>query len=239
MRPFHIIVTCEHAGNQIPKAYKYLFHEQDAVLASHRGWDIGALEIAQKLSNDLKAKLFETDVSRLLIDCNRSIGGADLFSEYTMALKRSVKDYLIEQYYLPYRKKVEAYIANHCKRKPLLHFSIHTFTPVLHGQNRLVDIGLLFDEDRPLEKSFCEHWQKITQKGMDDKLVMLNVPYNGADDGFTTYLRKRFQEEKYLGIELEINQKWVGTNDLDKMLRVLLESLELSLSEVPGRKLIH
>ena len=39
--------------------------------------------------------------------------------------------------------------------------------------------------------------------------VRLNQPYCGASDGLTTALRRRFPPERYLGLELELNQRHV------------------------------
>ena len=36
-----------------------------------------------------------------------------------------------------------------------------------------------------------------------------NYPYRGTGDGLTRYLRSRFDDASYCGIELEINQKHV------------------------------
>ena len=37
-----------------------------------------------------------------------------------------------------------------------------------------------------------------------------NYPYRGTSDGLTRYLRKRYADRDYCGIELEVNQKHVG-----------------------------
>jgi len=39
--------------------------------------------------------------------------------------------------------------------------------------------------------------------------VRRNYPYAGKSDGLTAFLRRRFPAEVYIGIELEINQKYV------------------------------
>jgi len=117
MGPFHIVVTCEHAGNQIPKAYDYLFRNKEKLLNSHRGWDPGAVEIAQSVARVLKARLFETRISRLLVDCNRSHDNPEVFSEYTAVMNRTVKNYLLNEYYKPYRTQVERYIASRIQNK--------------------------------------------------------------------------------------------------------------------------
>jgi len=36
----------------------------------------------------------------------------------------------------------------------------------------------------------------------------MNRPYLGSSDGHTTSLRKEFGGESYLGIEIEVNQKY-------------------------------
>ena len=43
--------------------------------------------------------------------------------------------------------------------------------------------------------------------------IRFNYPYLGKADGFTTYLRKIFPEN-YIGIELEVNQKFVNNNKM-------------------------
>jgi len=63
-----------------------------------------------------------------------------------------------------------------------------------------------------------------------------NYPYLGCSDGFTTWLRQRFPERCYVGIELEINQKHVRDRravPVDKRSAVaaaLRDALHLSLS---------
>jgi hypothetical protein len=34
----------------------------------------------------------------------------------------------------------------------------------------------------------------------------MNYPYRGTSDGFTAALRKRYAEDSYLGLEIEVNQ---------------------------------
>ena len=41
-----IVLTCEHGGNDIPETYKKLFPNDD-LLKTHRGYDIGALDLFQ------------------------------------------------------------------------------------------------------------------------------------------------------------------------------------------------
>ena len=40
------IITCEHAGNEVPARYRDLLRGSEALLQTHRGWDPGALSVA-------------------------------------------------------------------------------------------------------------------------------------------------------------------------------------------------
>jgi predicted N-formylglutamate amidohydrolase len=78
-----LLITCEHGGNRIPAAYRSLFIGRKALLATHRGYDAGALVMAEALSISLRAPLVSSTVSRLLVDLNLSVGNPQLFSEMT------------------------------------------------------------------------------------------------------------------------------------------------------------
>ena len=49
-----LVLICEHAGRAIPKSLGSLGISAD-VLNSHRGWDIGAAEVARKISGRLES----------------------------------------------------------------------------------------------------------------------------------------------------------------------------------------
>ncbi len=115
---------------------------------------------------------------------------------------------VVEKYYLPYRNEVEGYIDNLVQDSTVLHLSVHSFTPVWEGVERPTDIGILFDEDVARELTFGKLWQNELQKSFPNLNVHINKPYNGKDDGFTTHLRQKYQFKNYIGIELEMNQKY-------------------------------
>ena len=206
-----LLYSCEHASNSIPADFHYLFIQANEVLASHRGWDPGAIGIAEVMKAHLQAPLFTTTVSRLLVEVNRSVGHGQLFSEFTQSLSAPEKESLLRQFYFPYRNAVEDFIR--ASAKPVLHFSIHTFTPVWKGENRLVDVGLLFDPSRKLESQVCKHLLEGLQAALP-LAICFNEPYQGTDDGFTTYLRTQFANEAYSGVEIEVNQKFLGAEQI-------------------------
>lgn len=230
MRQVHIVVTCEHAGNEIPKPYQHLFRDK-SVLHSHRGIDEGSLSFAEQLSDGLRVKLFETRISRLLVECNRSLFNPNLFSEFTSTLKLKVKQSILQQYYHPYRNMVEKYIGEKVVSKPVLHLSMHTFTPIWEGSERKIDVSLLYDEARTFENTLCDAWTKKLKQTLNGFDVLKNEPYKGSDDGFTTYLRTQFSAEQYMGVEIEINQKWAWSKKGDGFVQTLSETLESVLKD--------
>lgn len=201
------LVTCEHGGNRIPPACRALFAGHEALLASHRGHDPGALGLARQLAAALDAPLFLSVTSRLLIDLNRSLRHPRLYSEITRPAPAALRRALRDHYYLPYRRRVEEWIARAtADGARVVHLSAHSFTPVLAGETRNADVGLLYDPGRPGERELCRRWQAALAVTAPELRVRRNYPYTGKSDGFTAWLRRRFPAEVYVGIELEVNQ---------------------------------
>jgi predicted N-formylglutamate amidohydrolase len=204
-----LIITCEHAGNKVPEEYQQLFQGQSEILASHRGWDPGAWPLAMDLAQTLNAPLFGCLTSRLLIETNRSLENEQLFSEFTSLLSTREKEKLINHIYHPYRNEVESAIEH--APKPVLHLSIHSFTPIWNYLERKTDIGILFDPDRKSESVFSQLLRDQLHQHLPEFHIHFNEPYKGTDDGFTTWLRKKYNDTEYTGIEIEVNQKFSAT----------------------------
>ena len=101
------VVTCEHGGNRIPAPCRRLFRDQRVLLDSHRGYDAGALVMANVLAGAFAAPLVTSTISRLVIDLNRSIGHPQLFSAATRGAPSQLRTKIVAQYYRPYRAEVE------------------------------------------------------------------------------------------------------------------------------------
>src|SRR5262245_17280605 len=110
-RPIALVLTCEHAENRVPEAYRALFARHGALLESHRGWDPGALGLARVLARGLGAPLLYTDVTRLLVEANRSKGHRELFSRVTRGLGRAERADIVARYYTPHWERVWGLIA--------------------------------------------------------------------------------------------------------------------------------
>lgn len=206
-----LVLTCEHAGNQIPQAFRKYFEHDPDVLQSHKGYDPGAMDLFKHLT-PLADFTSSIEWSRLLIEPNRSLHHPQLFSVFTKACSPKEQQWLLKSVYQPHRHQVERYIRGLLPGKELvLHLSVHSFTPVLEGSARNADIGLLYDPSRPQEKELCKQWQGQLRELAPAYKVRRNYPYRGKADGFTTYLRTCFPQG-YLGVELEVNQKFQKEN---------------------------
>lgn len=221
-----LVISCEHAVNTVPAAYQALFHDSN-VLDSHRGIDFGAAHIGQYFQHFFKAPFFKTNVSRLVIDCNRSLHHKDLFSEFTKPLKLKEKEDLIKHYYSPYRHAVLAKIAELVQADfQVIHLSQHSFTPSLNNIERNADIGLLYDSRKQEERLFAAQWRSSLKNIAPHLRVRMNYPYLGLSDGFVTDLRKQFFPHRYLGFEIEVNQSLVQTKQSTLVIaQFLAESL--------------
>ena len=215
-----IVITCEHAGNRVPTEYAHLFASARAqtALKTHRGYDLGALPIARTLGRQLDVSVISHDVTRLLVDVNRSVGHPRLFSEFSRALTVAERAEVLERHYEPHRRAVLAAVEHHVSAgQRVLHLSVHSFTPRLNGRVRTAEVGLLYDPVRRAEADFSARWKGALEAGgtsrglgrrnkQSDWRIRRNYPYRGASDGLTTSLRRAFPRTSYLGIELEVNQ---------------------------------
>jgi predicted N-formylglutamate amidohydrolase len=204
-----VLLTCEHGGNRVPAGFSRLFRGHQRLLNSHRGYDPGALELARTCAGRLKVPLHFATVTRLLVELNRSPGHPSLFSVASRVLSAAERRALLHKHYLPYRERVEAQVARAVAGgQRVVHLSIHTFTPELDGIIRRADVGLLYDPRRQREAAFCDLFKQILSAKDGDLTIRKNYPYQGKSDGFTTSLRKKWDNAVYLGIELEVNQRW-------------------------------
>jgi len=239
--PDRLFVTCEHAGNVVPKEYALLFVGHEHLLPTHRGWDPGALLLARELAKRFAAPLYYDETTRLLADLNRSVGTPDLHSEATRHLSKPERRRLLEAYYFPHRRRVdaaldEAVAAATAAGDRIVHVASHSFTPELHGKVRTADIGMLYDPRRPGEVAFASAWIAALRSKNSALRLRRNYPYLGASDGVCQVMRRRYPPEAYVGVELEVNQRYVeaGGPAWPKIRRTLLGTLGEAL-DLPSR----
>jgi predicted N-formylglutamate amidohydrolase len=205
---FSVVLSCEHASCAVPKPLEGLLTAR--ALQSHRGFDPGALGVARLLAKATTAPLHFAEVSRLVIDLNRSLHHHSLHAAALRKQPPSVRDELVRRYHAPFRAAVAASVREAIASSSFaLHLSVHSFTPVLDGERRRADLGLLYDPARSAERAFATHMQSALEASLPALRVRRNYPYRGTADGHTTALRRTFSARRYAGIELELNQAWI------------------------------
>ncbi len=221
-----LLLTCEHGGNRLPVEYRALFRGAKAALASHRGWDPGALPLARALGRRLGLPVLAVTWSRLLVESNRAPTNRRIWSAWTSTLPKREKQRILARYWWPHRRRVEAEVrAAIDDGARVLHVAVHSFTPVLDGETRTADVGLLYDPARHAERNTCLRWAELLRQRDAGLRVRRNYPYRGAADGLPTWLRRRFPASAYLGVELEANQAYLAGPRRTALAHALSETL--------------
>jgi predicted N-formylglutamate amidohydrolase len=209
-RSDRLLITCEHGGRRVPPRYRALFRGHEALLATHRGWDFGALLLAREMAAAFDAPLIASTTTRLLVDLNRSIGHPRLYSEVTRPLPEPERRAILARYYLPHRERVDAAVrAALTEGGRALHIASHSFTPVWHGEVRRVDVGMLYHPARRAEAEVARRWLVELGRLRPDLQLRRNYPYHGRSDALSSVLRRRHSDDDYLGLEIEVNQRHV------------------------------
>lgn len=228
-----LLITCEHAVNHIPERWADVFAAHRDDLESHRGWDPGSLELGKALAADSKAPCIAAQVSRLLVDHNRSPHNRGLWPDHGRSLPEAEKEQILKDYYLPFREQTSRWIAARIDGgERVIHISVHSFTPVLDGQIRDVDIGILYDPGRTDEAFFANLWRDRLSRSCPEFKVRFNVPYRGRSDCHQSTYRAQYPCQDYVAIELEVNQALLS--DLKSWRRgktMISESLREALAE--------
>jgi predicted N-formylglutamate amidohydrolase len=185
------VILCDHASNRFPPEFGDLglvAEDREA----HIAWDPGALGVSRHLSELLDAPLAYPTVSRLIVDCNRSLDAPNLIaalSERTIVpgnarLTDTERRRRIAAVHEPYHRAIEALVASRLAagRETAL-VAVHSFTPVYHGIARPWQVGILFDRDRRLADRL------IADLAADGLTVGANEPYSPADGVYYTLSR--------------------------------------------------
>lgn len=212
-----LIISCEHAGNEVPQEYRHFFKDEPEMLQTHRGIDIGALELTNTIAEKMEQEAYLHTVTRLLVDLNRSVQSPVLFSEFTREASLNIREDIFKKYYQPHREKVKNEIEEITSSgNQAIHVGVHTFTPFWKGRKREVDVGFLYDPSRSGESNFCHRWRHELDSCTRGLNLEMNKPYRGTMDGFTTYLRRNHSADNYIGIEIEVNQRFTDRSLKDK-----------------------
>lgn len=207
-----ILLVCEHGHNHIPAEFSDLGLTEE-ILDSHIAWDPGALPVAEEMSRILDAPLVVQLVSRLVYDCNRTPEAPSAIPEISdtypipgnAGLSGEARRRRIDRFYMPFRDRLTGCIDNRpASRAAPAIVTVHSFTPVLQGVTRDVDIGILHDADARLADA-------ILDLGARDRTfdIRRNAPY-GPEHGVTHTLREHALPRGLLNVMLEIRSDLIA-----------------------------
>ncbi len=183
-----IMLVCDHASCRFPRSLGDMGLDPFA-RRCHLAVDIGAGPLTERLAESLGVTAVVHNYSRLVIDCNRQLMDPSAFLEYgdgilvpgNRNLHQSDKDLRASALYWPYHVAIEEQIDRLRLAGPLPAFvSIHSFTPVLNGESRGWEMGVLWDKDEKMRSVFLEGLRGAGYHVGD------NEPYSGkAPQDFT------------------------------------------------------
>ena len=175
------VLICEHASNLLPRTLGTL-GLAESELERHIAWDIGAEQVARRLSRLTDAPLVLQRYSRLAYDCNRPPDAADAMPEISETtdipgnrnLGPADKLARIREIYRPFHGAVADLLDRRAADGVRsLVVTIHSFTPVYKGVRRVVELGILHDWDTLLSEKLITSFP-----GVDARL---NEPYGPSD----------------------------------------------------------
>jgi len=173
-----VVITCEHATNDLPDEYSWSENDTKYFKNEHWGVDIGALKMAKDLAAELKCVLVHSIYSRLLLDTNRTIlsdtlfrkGGDGQIVELNKDLTFEEEQIRIQKYFISYYEAIREISV---KVDPRYILSIHSFTPLYQGEIREMEIGVLYGHESVRLATDLNDGMKEKYKSV------LNSPYDG------------------------------------------------------------
>jgi predicted N-formylglutamate amidohydrolase len=235
--PFHVInalaevpilLVCDHASCRFPKSLGDLGLDPFA-RRCHLAFDIGAGMLTERLARNLGITAVLAQYSRLVVDCNRELMDPGAFLEYgdgimvpgNRHLSQAEKNRRADAIYWPYHRAIEQQLKRlRAAGPPPAFISMHSFTPVLDGIARDVQMGVLWDSDQRLAEIFIE---ELRRAGF---LVGDNEPYSGrAPQDYTIDNHAEPAGIPHVGIE--IRQDLIGdTGGVDSIVPVIQDIID-------------
>ena len=209
-----VVLLCDHASNAIPAALGNLGLDE-AALARHIAWDIGAAEVTRHLAEILDAPAALSGYSRLVVDCNRSHDDPTAMRQISdgtivpgnRGLDATARALRTEGCYWPYHRAVTGLIDDVAGRDvtPAI-VSIHTCTPVMKDIERPWHIGVLSNHDRRMADLLIAELARDSTVCIGD-----NQPYSGLDPHGHTIETHALPQGRP-NVLLEIRQDLVDTH---------------------------
>ncbi|MEI6984636.1 MAG: N-formylglutamate amidohydrolase [Rhodospirillaceae bacterium] len=211
-----LLLVCDHASRAFPARLGQL-GLADEVLDRHIAYDIGAAEVTRRLAALINAPALLAGYSRLVIDLNRGAERPDLIPEASdgviipgnLNLEETARAERLSALYRPWHHTVTAELQRLTERhgKPPVLIGIHSFTPVMNGQERPWHIGVLWDGDCALARPLM-----ATLANGGELCVGDNEPYTARNPSGGT-LETHALDTGLFGVSIEIRQDLISDID--------------------------
>ncbi len=199
------VILVDHASRRIPKSLRAL-GLPESELIRHIAWDIGALGVAERVSEALDATLVAQNYSRLVIDCNRdpvAESSIPVIGELTpvpgnQGLSPDQRQARIDGIFTPYHDHIAALLDERERqgRRSII-IAQHTMTDCFKGQRREMQGAVLYNRDPRFARPFRE---ALAAGGLT---IADNQPYAMTDDSdFTLPLHGEKRGLPHVGIEI-------------------------------------
>lgn len=227
---FPILLVCDHASRRFPAALGTMGLDPVA-RRCHLALDIGAGALTERLATELSVTAVMCEYSRLVVDCNRELLDPSAFLEFgdgivvpgNRNLHEDEKRLRAEEIYWPYHYAVRAEIDRlSAADRPPIFLSVHSFTPVLNGESRPWQMGVLSDADR-VTAEILLHELRAAGFHVGD-----NEPYSGkAPQDFTVDHHAESIGLSHAGIEIrqDLIDHDEGVEEICAVLMRIIESL--------------
>ncbi len=200
-----VLLICDHASCRFPKSLGDLGLDPFA-RRCHLALDIGAGQLTERLAESLGITAVLARYSRLVVDCNRQLLDPSAFLEFSDGvivpgnrnLRAADKASRSDAIYWPYHRAIDAQLQRLTVVGPPPAFvSVHSFTPVLNGESRPWQVGVLWDTDTRLSDLFLDDFRAAGYEVGD------NEPYSGkAPQDFTIDHHAQDTGLPHVGIEI-------------------------------------
>lgn len=234
-----VVLICEHASAFIPPELDGLGLSVEAQ-KSHIAWDIGALDMAKRLSARMGAPLIAGQISRLVYDCNRPFEAPDSIPEHSeiyavpgnRGLSAADRKARFDQIHTPFHNAVSAMIDRQAdlSERPVAVITLHSFTPTYHGKARELELGFLYHSQGALAEAATGI---ETESGHMKAAV--NAPYS-ASDGVTYSLQKHGETRGLQSVMVEVRNDLIDTGaKAHSVADHLAETLAAAMARVAQR----
>ena len=235
-----ILLVCDHASCAFPASLGDMGLDPFA-RRCHLAIDIGAGSLTEYLADRLGVTAVLAQYSRLVVDCNRDLMDPSAFLPYgdgilvpgNNNLTRAAREARANEIYWPYHAAIDGQIDRLIEAGAMPAFvSVHSFTPVLNGEARACEIGVLWDKDQGIREVFIDGFRD------EGFVVGDNEPYSGkAPADFTIDNHAETRGLPCVGIEIrqDLIKDAAGVARIGNIMHRMIESIPGRLDSIQHR----